>query len=113
MKCTEAAMPIRPTEELWDWKQVARACGGDPPPSHSTIRRWCDNGLLPPSIAIGPGTMRWRATEVRAALKRRVCGKGWDKSKGKVQLPAPVAEPATKPKRLPPKRRTEDEAHTD
>jgi predicted DNA-binding transcriptional regulator AlpA len=82
-KRREPPLPLRPGEELWDWQQVARACGGDPPPSHNTIRRWSNCGILPLSITLGPGTVRWRASEVRAALKRRVTAKGWDKSKGK------------------------------
>jgi predicted DNA-binding transcriptional regulator AlpA len=80
-------MAIRPSEELWDWRQVSGSCGGETPVSHSTISRWSKCGILPPPIALGPATIRWSASEVRAALKRmRQTTKGWQKKYGKVVL---------------------------
>jgi predicted DNA-binding transcriptional regulator AlpA len=76
-------------DELLDWKQLGRACGGDPPPRKKTLRRWIAEGILPEPLVLGPATLRWRAVEVRAALKRLRRGKAAWKSR-KVQ---PEARP--------------------
>jgi predicted DNA-binding transcriptional regulator AlpA len=63
-------------DDLLDWGQLAEACGGNPPPSKKTLRRWVRDGTLPQPVVLGPATLRFRASEVRAHLKRLVHGKG-------------------------------------
>jgi len=79
----------RHDDELWDWRQVSRALGGDRPVSRNTVWRWVKDGILHQPIVLGPATVRWYAREIRADIKRRDRGKGWDKAKGK----APMHEP--------------------
>jgi hypothetical protein len=73
-------------DELWSWRQVSQAFGGDKPVSHNSIRRWVEIGILSPPITLGPATVRWYAREVRADIKRRARSKGWDKGKGKAPM---------------------------
>jgi predicted DNA-binding transcriptional regulator AlpA len=77
-------MEVRAMDELLDWKQLARAVGGDPPPRKKTLRRWMDAGILPQPLRLGPATLRWRASEVRAALKKLPHGRGiWKVRRGR------------------------------
>jgi predicted DNA-binding transcriptional regulator AlpA len=69
-------MEVRVMDELLDWNQLGKACGGDPPPRKKTLRRWINAGILPEPLVLGPATLRWRASEVRAALRRLKHGKG-------------------------------------
>jgi predicted DNA-binding transcriptional regulator AlpA len=78
-------MPLRRDDELWDWDQAREACGGKPPPSKKTLKKWIKAGILPEPIVLGPATLRFRASEFRAYLKRRLHGKGVWKTRRKVE----------------------------
>jgi len=50
---------------------VLRLLGGEETPIHrSTLWRGINDGRYPPPIKVGPGTNRWRASEVAAYLER-------------------------------------------
>jgi predicted DNA-binding transcriptional regulator AlpA len=63
-------------DELIDLDQLRKLIGGDPLVSKATVRRWIAGAILPEPIVLGPATLRWRVSEVRAALKKLKHGKG-------------------------------------
>jgi predicted DNA-binding transcriptional regulator AlpA len=90
-----------PLDQLLDWEQLAEECGGKKPPSKKTLRSWVESGILPPPIRLGPATLRWRLSEVRAALKRRPQGVsiGIWKVKPRPEEPWAIAAPPAPPPR--------------
>jgi predicted DNA-binding transcriptional regulator AlpA len=59
------------TNDLVDEDRACRIIGGENTPIHkSTLRRGINAGRYPAPIKVGPGTNRWRAGELIAAVER-------------------------------------------
>jgi predicted DNA-binding transcriptional regulator AlpA len=70
---TSGELPNQPTPiELWDRQAVLEFYGGNRPLHPSTLYRGMVSGIYPRPINTSGNTVRWIASECRAALQRMI-----------------------------------------
>jgi hypothetical protein len=80
MKISTISKPLKPPVtddvELWNRDVVMRFFGGNEKPIHlSTLYRGIANGIYPKPVNISSNSIRWVASECRAAIQRMIAAR--------------------------------------